>query len=67
MVQQYWRAAGISYIRYSNMCATLLRQALKEPFKMESASRDTSAVNVVYWANGKEVKRDQPKVADLFN
>ncbi|KAG0461351.1 hypothetical protein HPP92_021648 [Vanilla planifolia] len=36
----FWRAAGMTYITYSNICASLLRSCLKEPYKSEAASRE---------------------------
>ncbi|CDY54319.1 BnaC02g47420D [Brassica napus] len=36
----FWRAAGMTYIRYSNICANIVRNCLKEPFKAESMSRE---------------------------
>lgn len=31
-LQAYWRIAGMSYLKYSNMCAEVVRASLKEPF-----------------------------------
>jgi len=28
----YWRIAGMSYLKYANACAEVVRQSLKEPF-----------------------------------
>ena len=28
----YWRAAGMTYLKYANLCAEVLRGSLKEPF-----------------------------------
>ena len=30
--QAYWRIAGMSYLKYSNLCAEVVRGSLKEPF-----------------------------------
>uniref|UniRef100_A0A669DWP1 ATP synthase F1 subunit epsilon n=1 Tax=Oreochromis niloticus TaxID=8128 RepID=A0A669DWP1_ORENI len=32
----YWRQAGLSYIRFSAICANALRAALKPQFKAEA-------------------------------
>ncbi|XP_055508012.1 ATP synthase subunit epsilon, mitochondrial [Leucoraja erinacea] len=32
----YWRQAGLSYIRYSRICAVALRAALKPQFQAEA-------------------------------
>ena len=28
----YWRAAGMTYLKYANLCAEVVRGSLKEPF-----------------------------------
>ncbi|OCT67396.1 ATP synthase subunit epsilon, mitochondrial-like [Xenopus laevis] len=40
----YWRQAGLSYIRYSQICAKAVRAALKPQFKVEAEK--AAAVNV---------------------
>ncbi|XP_069740955.1 ATP synthase subunit epsilon, mitochondrial [Narcine bancroftii] len=32
----YWRQAGLSYIRYSRICALAVRAALKPPYQAEA-------------------------------
>ncbi|XP_068607190.1 ATP synthase subunit epsilon, mitochondrial [Brachionichthys hirsutus] len=32
----YWRQAGLSYIRFSSVCANAVRAALKPQFKTEA-------------------------------
>ena len=29
----FYRAAGLTYLRYANICADMMRSVLKEPFK----------------------------------
>ncbi|CBI39016.3 unnamed protein product, partial [Vitis vinifera] len=36
----FWRAAGMTYISYSNICANLVRNCLKEPFKSEALTHE---------------------------
>ncbi|XP_039016743.1 ATP synthase subunit epsilon, mitochondrial-like [Hibiscus syriacus] len=36
----FWRAAGMTYITYSNICANLVRNCLKEPYKTEALTRE---------------------------
>ena len=36
----FWRSAGITYVAYSNVCANLLRNCLKEPHKSEALTRE---------------------------
>ncbi|VVA98903.1 unnamed protein product [Arabis nemorensis] len=52
----FWRAAGMTYITYSNICANLVRNCLKEPFKAESIHREKVHFNLSKWADGKPQK-----------
>ena len=52
----FWRAAGMTYIGYSNICAALVRNCLKEPFKSEAASRDLVHFSVAKWTDGDQKK-----------
>ena len=52
----FWRAAGMTYIGYSNICAALVRNCLKEPFKSEAASREKVHFSVAKWTDGKQEK-----------
>ncbi|ONK70518.1 uncharacterized protein A4U43_C05F34530 [Asparagus officinalis] len=52
----FWRAAGMTYITYSNICASLVRSCLKEPYRAESASREKVHFSVSKWAGGKPEK-----------
>jgi F-type H+-transporting ATPase subunit epsilon len=52
----FWRAAGMTYIGYSNICAALVRNCLKEPFKSEAASREKVHFAAANWADGKQEK-----------
>ncbi|KAJ8760495.1 hypothetical protein K2173_015162 [Erythroxylum novogranatense] len=52
----FWRAAGMTYITYSNICANLVRQCLKEPYKTEAISREKVHFSVSKWADGKPQK-----------
>jgi ATP synthase subunit epsilon, mitochondrial len=40
----YWRQAGLSYLRYSNICAQTVRKALKADKKLEAAVRDQTSI-----------------------
>ncbi|KAF5737347.1 ATP synthase subunit epsilon mitochondrial [Tripterygium wilfordii] len=46
----FWRAAGMTYISYSNICANLLRNCLKEPFKSEALAREKVHFSVANWS-----------------
>ncbi|CAH8384429.1 unnamed protein product [Eruca vesicaria subsp. sativa] len=52
----FWRAAGMTYITYSNICANLVRNCLKEPFKAEALSREKVHFSISKWAGGKPEK-----------
>ncbi|XP_017082065.1 protein stunted isoform X2 [Drosophila eugracilis] len=48
-----WRAAGITYIQYSNIAARILRESLKTELRVDAAKRNASHVKFTPWANGK--------------
>lgn len=52
----FWRSAGMTYITYSNLCANLVRQCLKEPYKSEAMAREKVHFSVSKWAEGKPEK-----------
>ncbi|XP_072970473.1 ATP synthase subunit epsilon, mitochondrial [Typha angustifolia] len=52
----FWRAAGMTYITYSNICASLVRSCLKEPYKTEAVSREKVHFALSKWADGKPEK-----------
>eukprot|EP00811_Abedinium_folium_P022145 NODE_31440_length_396_cov_5.661710.p3 GENE.NODE_31440_length_396_cov_5.661710~~NODE_31440_length_396_cov_5.661710.p3 ORF type:complete len:75 (-),score=17.70 NODE_31440_length_396_cov_5.661710:94-318(-) len=47
-----WRSAGVTYLRYSNEMASVLRQCLKEPYRSKALARETTHVVEKTWANG---------------
>ncbi|RVW14617.1 ATP synthase subunit epsilon, mitochondrial [Vitis vinifera] len=48
----FWRAAGMTYISYSNICANMVRNCLKEPFKSEALTREKVHFSISKWDNG---------------
>lgn len=52
----FWRAAGMTYITYSNICANLVRNCLKEPHKAEALTREKVHFSLSKWADGKPQK-----------
>ncbi|KAI4382023.1 hypothetical protein MLD38_008035 [Melastoma candidum] len=52
----FWRAAGMTYITYSNICANLVRNCLKEPHKSEVISREKVHFAFSVWKEGKPLK-----------
>ncbi|TQD79684.1 hypothetical protein C1H46_034758 [Malus baccata] len=59
----FWRAAGMTYITYSNICANLVRNCLKEPYKTEAISRERVHFAVSKWAEGKPEKPSNMRTA----
>eukprot|EP00871_Galdieria_phlegrea_P001397 jgi/Galph1/2258/GphlegSOOS_G951.1 len=57
MVQQ-WRLAGLSYLKYANICADFVRKALKEPMRTETLSRTTFEMTRSNWSEGKVTDRE---------
>ncbi|KAK9097932.1 hypothetical protein Syun_024977 [Stephania yunnanensis] len=52
----FWRSAGMTYITYSNICANLVRNCLKDPFKAEALAREKVHFSVAKWVDGKPQK-----------
>ncbi|KAK8673732.1 hypothetical protein V6N13_112047 [Hibiscus sabdariffa] len=52
----FWRAAGMTYITYSNICANLVRNCLKEPYKTEALTREKVHFSISKWTDGKPEK-----------
>ncbi|XP_067640893.1 protein stunted-like [Eurosta solidaginis] len=52
-----WRAAGLTYIQYSNICARVVRQALKANLKADAAKRNETHVRFTPWIDGKPARR----------
>lgn len=48
----YWRVAGMSYLKYSNLCADMVRAALKEPVKAKAKAREVIYYRSAVWKNG---------------
>ncbi|KAK9805188.1 hypothetical protein WJX72_004685 [[Myrmecia] bisecta] len=53
----YWRVAGMSYLKYSNLCADMVRAALKEPFKTKAKVREAVYYRTAQWKDGQPVKQ----------
>jgi F-type H+-transporting ATPase subunit epsilon len=51
--QETWRQAGISYLRYANICAQVVRRSLKEPMRAKAVQRDNANMKVQVFENGK--------------
>lgn len=54
---QQWRVAGLTYLRYSNICADYVRRVLKEPARTKAMSRSGFSMVKSEWAGGKVKSR----------
>ncbi|PNH04629.1 ATP synthase subunit epsilon, mitochondrial [Tetrabaena socialis] len=50
----FYRVAGMSYVRYANLCADFLRSVMKEPFKTKAAQRQVVFFRTSPVVNGKQ-------------
>ncbi|CAB0012803.1 unnamed protein product [Nesidiocoris tenuis] len=50
-----WRAAGLTYIQFSNIAARVLRQALKPNLRADALKREDSHVKFTPWKDGKPI------------
>ena len=53
----YWRAAGMSYLKYANMCAGLVRGAVKEPLREGMKAREAIYYRSSKWEGGKQAEQ----------
>ncbi|XP_021645788.2 ATP synthase subunit epsilon, mitochondrial isoform X2 [Hevea brasiliensis] len=58
----FWRAAGMTYITYSNICANLVRNCLKEPYKTEALTREKVHFAVSKWVDSKPQKSSMIRI-----
>ncbi|MCD7454690.1 hypothetical protein HAX54_025584 [Datura stramonium] len=58
-----WRSSGMTYITYSNLCANLVRNCLKEPYKSEALTREKVHHSIGKWVDGKPQK---PRLGHYF-
>jgi F-type H+-transporting ATPase subunit epsilon len=49
----YWRVAGMSYLKYSNLCATMVRDALQAPMKEQAKARELVYFKNITYKDGK--------------
>nr|XP_023885093.1 ATP synthase subunit epsilon, mitochondrial-like [Quercus suber]POE69928.1 atp synthase subunit epsilon, mitochondrial [Quercus suber] len=52
----FWRASGMTYITYSNICANLVRKCFKKPHKSEALEREKVYFSISKWTDGKPQK-----------
>ena len=53
----YWRVAGMNYLKYANLCADMVRAALKEPAKSKAKLRETVYFRSAVWKDGQPTKQ----------
>ncbi|EIE79003.1 hypothetical protein RO3G_03708 [Rhizopus delemar RA 99-880] len=47
-----WKAAGITYLQYANICARTVRNALKEDARVAALRRNENNLKFQKWENG---------------
>jgi F-type H+-transporting ATPase subunit epsilon len=58
----YWRVAGMSYLKYANLCADMVRSSLKEPTKSKAKLREAVYYRAATWKDGKPEKQGRSSV-----
>ena len=48
-----WKNVGMTYLKYADLCATHLRNSLKEPAKTKAAALGNMHARVMQWEAGK--------------
>jgi len=56
-----WKNVGMTYLKYADLCATHVRNSLKEPAKSKAMARSDMHVRVMTWADG---KRGAPEIVE---
>ena len=56
-----WRVVGMTYLKYADLCATHVRNCLKEPAKTKAASASNMHARIIKWENG---KRGAPEIVE---
>jgi len=54
---QYWREAGMSFLRYGNLCAEYTRKVLKESARLKLATRNPYVMVKSEWEAGKPLNK----------
>jgi len=49
-----WKTAGITYLKYTQICARAVRNALKEEQRLIAQRRDEQGIKYAKWENGKQ-------------
>eukprot|EP00891_Asterochloris_glomerata_P006212 jgi/Astpho2/6212/e_gw1.00088.183.1_t len=59
----YWRVAGMTYLKYSSLCADMVRAALKEPARTKARTREVVYFRQAMWKDGKPEKQGKQVTA----
>eukprot|EP00308_Calcidiscus_leptoporus_P016171 CAMPEP_0119362910 /NCGR_PEP_ID=MMETSP1334-20130426/9803_1 /TAXON_ID=127549 /ORGANISM="Calcidiscus leptoporus, Strain RCC1130" /LENGTH=65 /DNA_ID=CAMNT_0007378179 /DNA_START=78 /DNA_END=275 /DNA_ORIENTATION=- len=51
-----WKNVGLTYLKYADLCATHMRNCLKEPAKGKALSMSNMHVRVTKFEDGKRLK-----------
>ncbi|CAG8526527.1 6671_t:CDS:2 [Acaulospora morrowiae] len=49
-----WKIAGISYLKYTQVCARVVRNSLKEEQRLVAQRRDEQGLKYAKWESGKQ-------------
>ena len=51
-----WKHVGMSYLKYADLCASHVRNSLKEPKKSKADALSKMHARVMKWEDGKRLK-----------
>eukprot|EP01115_Flamella_aegyptia_P012148 TRINITY_DN597_c1_g1_i3.p1 TRINITY_DN597_c1_g1~~TRINITY_DN597_c1_g1_i3.p1 ORF type:complete len:70 (+),score=11.33 TRINITY_DN597_c1_g1_i3:38-247(+) len=54
-----WNKSGVTFLRYSNLCAQIVRSNLSEPYKTQSEARERSDIQFEVFT---ELPKDIPEL-----
>ena len=54
-----WKHVGMSYLKYADLCASHVRNSLKEPKKSKADALSKMHARVMKWEDGKRLKPGQ--------
>ncbi|KAG2194484.1 hypothetical protein INT46_009389, partial [Mucor plumbeus] len=60
-----WKAAGITYLQYANICARAVRNSLKDDVRAVALRRDQNNLKFAKWENG--VQKEQVSFCIYFS
>ncbi|RHZ68815.1 hypothetical protein Glove_293g7 [Diversispora epigaea] len=49
-----WKAAGLSYLKYTQICARAVRNSLKDDLRLAAQRRDEQGLKFAKWEAGKQ-------------